>query len=122
MELQKKLLEKYEWWNFQIRPDWIETNITPENKERNYYPYVAGIPEKVRIIYLPFYYNNFKIKKIEKNMKYRAFLFNPVNGEKIDKGLVNPDEEGNWELPPLVKNSWAKLPIYQDWVLVLESI
>jgi hypothetical protein len=53
-------------------------------------------------------------------VKYRAFLFNPVNGEKIDKGLVNPDKDGNWELPPLVKNSWARIPIYQDWVLVLE--
>ncbi|MCD6396972.1 MAG: DUF4038 domain-containing protein [Spirochaetaceae bacterium] len=120
--ISKKLLEKYEWWKFQIRPDWIETNIPEDYKKRNYYPYAAGIPGQVRIIYIPFFYNNFKIKKIEKNVKYRAFLFNPVNGEKIDKGMVKPDKKGNWELPPLVKNSWARLPIYQDWILVLERI
>ncbi|HOK56446.1 MAG TPA: DUF4038 domain-containing protein [bacterium] len=120
--LSKKLLEKYRWWEFQPRPDWIEVDVSSENREKNYYPYIAGIPEEVRIVYIPFFYNNFKIKKIEKNVKYKTFLFNPVNGEKIDSGVVNPDREGNWELPSLVKNSWAKLPIYQDWILVLERI
>ena len=120
--ISKKLLEKYRWWDFQIRPDWIEVDVSPENKEKNYYPYVAGIPGEIRIVYIPFFYQDFKIKKIERNVKYKAFLFNPENGEIIDKGIVKPDKEGNWELPPLVKNSYRRLPIYQDWVLVLERI
>ncbi|MCL5674856.1 MAG: DUF4038 domain-containing protein [Candidatus Omnitrophica bacterium] len=119
----KKLLERYDWHLFQTRPDWIEVEVSEENKLKYYYPYVAGIPGKVRIIYLPLFYNTFKIKGIEKDTAYNAFLFNPVTGEEIHIGPVKPGADGKWELPLLTEggSGWARLPIYQDWVLVLKK-
>ncbi|MGB9682865.1 MAG: DUF4038 domain-containing protein [bacterium] len=118
--IAKRLLEKYQWWKFEPHPEWIEVEILEENRKNNYYPYCAGIPREVRIIYLPFFYNNFKIKDIEEGVSYRTFLFNPVDGKEFDIGLVVPDENREWQLPELVEGSGLRVPIYQDWILVLE--
>ncbi|MGB9683284.1 MAG: hypothetical protein ACPL1I_09955, partial [bacterium] len=119
--IAKRLLEKYQWWRFEPHPEWIEVEVSEENRKNNYHPYCAGIPREVRIIYLPFFYNNFKIKDIEEGVSYRAYLFNPANGNEIDIGNVIPNEDGRWQLPELVKGSGFRLPIYQDWILVLEA-
>ncbi|AEE96403.1 DUF4038 domain-containing protein [Mahella australiensis] len=113
LALSKKLLERYKWWLFEPHPEWIEVNVSEEKREHNYYPYIAGIPQKVRIIYLPFFYPVFKIKNLEKGVSYKVFLFNPISGDEIDCGIVRP-EDGEWSL--------SRLPIFQDWVLVMESI
>ncbi len=108
--LAKKLLERYEWQKFQPHPEWVEAPVSEDNLARHYYPYAAGIPGKVRIIYLPFYYSKSKIKGLEKGVVYRAFLFNPTNGKEIELGEIKKTEEWN-------SNG---LPIFQDWILVLE--
>jgi len=118
--LARKLLEQYRWWEFQEHPEWIEVDVSEEDKTRNYYPYIAGIPEEVRIVYLPFFYNIFKLKEIERDISYKAFLFNPATGEKIDIERVNPTSDGKWE-PTVVKGRIVRLPVFQDWVLVLEK-
>lgn len=118
--IAKNLLEQYKWWEFQIHPEWIETNVCDEDKARNYYPYVAGIPKEIRIIYLPFFYNVFKIKEIERDVAYKAFLFNPATGERIDIKDVRPASDGRWE-PTVVKDRIVRLPVFQDWVLVMEK-
>jgi hypothetical protein len=114
--LAKKLLERYEWWGFESHPEWVEPHWTKENY---FAPYAAGIPENVRIIYIPLYGGASVIKSIEKNVCYRAFLFNPVNAEEKDLGKVTPDENGDWILPSGCDFN-RFMPIYQDWVMVLE--
>ena len=68
----------------------------------------------MRLIFLPSGVWGAKVKEIEPEVRYRAFLFNPVDGGKIDLGGVEPDSERSWR-PPL-----ARPPVFQDWVLVLE--
>lgn len=119
--IARRLLERYQWWRFEPHQEWIGVEISSE-KERNYYhPYLAGIPKEVRIVYLPLFYNNFKIREIEEGVSYHAYLFNPVDGKEFDIGLVVPDENREWQLPELVEGSGLRLPIYQDWILVLEA-
>jgi len=110
--LGKKLLQRYEWWNFQPHPEWVE----PHANEKNYNaPYAAGISGKVRAIFLPSGVWGITVKGIETDASYRAFLFNPVDGSELEIGTVEPDDQGNWRVPI------SRSPIFQDWVLVLEN-
>ena len=107
--IAKRLLERYEWWKFEPHPEWVEPHWTKENFTR---PYAAGIPGQVRVIFLP--WCNPTVKGVEPNTRYDAFLFNPTDGSERPLGRVKPDKKGDWPLP------LSRLPIYQDWVLVLE--
>jgi hypothetical protein len=104
-------LERYEWWQFESHPEWVE----PHWSEDNYFrPYAAGVPGKVRIIFLPSYPPpTLAVKAIEPNSNYRAFYFNPTNGEEVELGEVKSDSNGDWRPP-------RRPSIYQDWLLVLE--
>jgi hypothetical protein len=114
----KKFLERYEWWNFESHPEWVEPHWTSENYCA---PYAAGIPGKVRIIYFPLsWFMAGKVANVESDANYRAFLFNPTNGEETDLGDVVPKENGEWDLP-VGSGDWHTMPIFQDWVLVLEA-
>jgi hypothetical protein len=111
--MSKVLLERYEWWNFEPGQDWVEPHATDENHNA---PYAGGVPGKVRIIFLPSGIWGITVKNIEKDSHYRAFLFNPDSGQEHDMGVVEPDENGDWRLP------LSRAPIYQDWVVVLETV
>lgn len=107
----KRLLERYPWWQFEPHLEWVE----PHWSQGDYFqPYVAGIPKKVRVIYIPAHGQGIsRVKKIEHEISYHAFYFDPRNGKEYDIGTVVPDERGEWQPP--------KPPIIQDWVLVLEA-
>ena len=117
--LGKKLLEKYRWWEFQPHPEWLQEHSGADN---NYIgPYAAGIPGEIRIIFLP-RFGGFVtsltggqtiIKNIEKDIRYRAFYYDPITGDQYDMGEVIPDEQGCWMS--------GKVATVQDWVLVLEK-
>ncbi|MBI3909443.1 MAG: DUF4038 domain-containing protein [Armatimonadetes bacterium] len=110
--IARRLLERYAWWRFEPHPEWA----APRWSEQNYVaPYAAGIPGEVRILFLPTYTSRVTVTGIERDVHYHAFLFNPINGREHDLGAVAPDEEGNWQLG-------GRLPIFQDWVLVLEKV
>lgn len=113
--LAKRLLEKYEWQRFEPHPEWVETEVCEEDRNRHYYPYAAGIPGEARVIYLPLFFNRFKIKKLEKGIIYKVFLVNPVNGKQTALGEIKNTEE--WSFP-LKKGD--TLPVFQDWLVVLE--
>lgn len=119
--IAKRLLERYQWWKFEPHPEWVEVDVSEEDKRNYYHPYSAGIPMVVRVVYLPLFYNNLKIKELEKDVSYRAFLFNPVDETEFDLGIITSNENGEWQLPELVEGSGVRLPVYQDWVLVLEA-
>ena len=111
----KRLLERYEWWQFKPHPEWISPRWTKDNYLGGY---AAGIPEQVRIIFLPAFkplQDDIVAQSIESDVSYRAFLFNPINGDEHDYGIVKPDTKGNWHFAD-------PLPIYQDWVLVLDAL
>ncbi len=116
--IAKRLLERYDWWHFEPHPEWVEPHWSKENY---FAPYAAGIPEEVRVIFIPLGWEAPVVKSIEKGMRYRAFLFNPTNGNEQDLGPVVPEANGDWALP-VGKGTWRLLPIYQDWLLVLERI
>jgi hypothetical protein len=110
--LAKQLVQRYQWWRFEPHPEWVEPSASEEN---GYYaPFAGGIPGEVRMIFLPSGVWGITVKGIESSVRYRAFLFNPVDGREREIGEVKPDERGDWR-PPL-----SRPPIYQDWILVLE--
>lgn len=114
--LGKKLLERYNWWEFKTHPEWLEKHSCPEN---NYIaPFAAGIPGQVRVVFLPILggvgWGETLVKSIEQNVRYKAFYYDPITGNEYDQGEVTPDKDGNWRS--------GKVTIFQDWVLVLERI
>ena len=59
------------------------------------------------------------VKDVEQDVPYRAYLWNPTNGDETDLGGVMPDENGDWALP-LGTGPSRRWPIFQDWIVVLE--
>jgi hypothetical protein len=109
--ISKRLLERYEWWDFIPHSDWCE----PHAGTGNYIaPYAAGIARKVRLIYIPLCSEVPTIINIEKDLSYKAFYFNLVNSEEYDLGNISADLNGAWrpERP---------LPVFSDLLLVLEE-
>lgn len=108
--LGKALLERYEWWRFEPRPDWCEPHSSPQVPEA---PYAAGIEGRVRVVYIPQYCNPPRITRLDPGALYRAQYFDPRSGRMIDLGGVDSGRDGVWE-PPMP-------PVMGDWVLVLET-
>ncbi|MBN1674223.1 MAG: DUF4038 domain-containing protein [Kiritimatiellae bacterium] len=111
----KGLFERFEWWQFEPHQDWIEPSAGEDSGLQQ--PYAAGIPDKVRVVYLPRPYGGWQknrpvIKKLEPKAAYTAFYFDPKDAKEYPVGEVKGDTEGNWQI--------AKPPITQDWVLVLQ--
>jgi poly(3-hydroxybutyrate) depolymerase len=77
--LGKKLLELYPWSQFAPHPEWAESDC-----------YSAGIPGEVRFIYQPrrgvYNWNGTVVKRIERDVPYHAFYFNPTDGSRHDAG------------------------------------
>ena len=71
------------------------------------------------MVFWPSTFGSGLIKHIEPGVQYRAFLFNPVNGDELPLGAVVPDEDGDWALP-IGNAGWRVMPLFQDWVLVME--
>jgi hypothetical protein len=109
--LAKRLLERYPWWRFEPHPEWVEPRWSEQDYQR---PYAAGIPGEVRILYIPTTSALPLVKGIEPGASYRAFLWNPVDGQEQDLGPVAPDQDGSWRAP------LRAAPIFQDWVMVLQ--
>jgi len=137
ISLGKKLLEEYPWWRFEPHPEWVEphssTHSEPhsewydnhkkwaEMKGRSDLPFVAGIPGRVRFIYIPgnksYHLVAPTVRQLEPDVDYRAFLFEPMWGKRIDLGKVEKTPSGQtMEYQP------PQLPSPQDWVLVLERV
>jgi hypothetical protein len=110
--LARRLLERYQWWRFEPHQDWVCPPGTPEHFK---WPFAAGIPGQVRVIYL--YWPNFEtyrpaVQRIEPGLAYTAFYWDPRTGAEHRLGTVHPDAEGAWAIP--------MQPELTDWVLVLE--
>lgn len=106
----KRLLERFEWWRFEPHPEWVEPHWSPDHYMA---PYAAGIPGQVRVVYSPTYHGALTLCDLEAGVTYKATLFDPKNGREIDAGAACAGPDGRWTTP--------HLPIYQDWVVVLEK-
>lgn len=108
--LAKKLLTRYSWWKLQSEPDLISPRWSAENY---WMPYAGRIPGEAIIAFLPGSYGNATFRNLPQ-ATYRAFFYNPASAEETEIGKITPDASGSWEI--------AKVPIFQDWVVVLENI
>ncbi len=97
--LAKTLLTRYSWW-------------TRWSKEDYWKPFAAQIPGEAVIAFTPASYSGATFHNL-KAASYRAFFFNPTDGTETAIGLVTPDANGSWKI--------AEVPIFQDWVVVLEN-
>lgn len=114
--LGKCLLERYEWWRFEPHQEWIQPSASPNDY---FASYAAGIPGEVRVIYsywpnLPWIPEDkrMKVNSIEPGVQYKAFFFDPRNGDEYPIGLTDATDDGTWPVP--------MHPTMQDWLLVLE--
>jgi hypothetical protein len=114
--LGRRILERYRWWRFESRPDWIAPCAS---RETPLAPYAAGIPGEVRVFYLP---NpppppggpgRSTVKALEPGRAYRAAFVNPKTGAEVSLGEVRGDSRGDWPTP--------MRPVMHDWLLVLEA-
>jgi hypothetical protein len=103
----RRLLEEYDWWEFQQHPEWVDPHATTltqphaewyddstryaQKGQRWDLPYAAGIPGKVRFIYIPGHYYDWSapvIKNLEPGVAYHTFLVDPSSGIRYSLGVV----------------------------------
>lgn len=111
--LGKSLLLRYPWWRLEPHPECVEPHWT---KGDYVMPYAAAIPGELYIVFLP-YSPGRRREPVKLHLKsgisYHAFFFNPTNGKESEIGTATPDSMGDWQAP--------RIPIFQDWVLVVEK-
>jgi len=107
--MAKALLLRYDWWRLEARPDLID----PRWSKADYWkPFAAEIPGQAILAFTPASYPGAKFRNLKPG-PYHAFFFNPADGTQTEIGVVSPDTSGSWQIAPV--------PIFQDWVVVLES-
>lgn len=115
--LGKRLLETFDWWLVEPHPEWVEP---PQERDNRIAVYAAGIPGRLRILYVPaeqvwaLWRETVKLKQLEPDAEYRARFWDPKRGIAHELGIVRGDAGGEYWLP--------KPPIFQDWVIVLERV
>jgi hypothetical protein len=114
LSLGKRLLEEYPWQQFAPHPEWAGFAQEAPGSSGFEVPYAAGIPDLVRIIYVP-RKQPVVIGDLGRQAGHRATLFDPVTGARTSLGLIHADDQGNWTcLPPAGDEP--------DWVLILEPV
>jgi hypothetical protein len=107
--MAKALLMRYSWWKLEPRPELIDPRW---GKEDYWRPFAAQIPGESMLAFTPASYSGATFRNL-KASTYHAFFFNPADGIETEIGNVTPDASGSWKI--------AEVPIFQDWVVVLES-
>ncbi|MBN1808263.1 MAG: DUF4038 domain-containing protein [Planctomycetes bacterium] len=111
--IAKSLLERCEWRRFEPHQDWV----SPAAGDKDFFAcYAAGIAGEVRIIYVwrgGCSWDRITVLELERSVKYRAYFFDPRNGEEHGIGEVVPDGSGSWVAPVA--------PTIDDWVIVLQK-
>ncbi len=107
--LSKALLTRYSWWKLEPRPELINPRWT---KDDYWKPFAAEISDEVVIAFIPASYKGAEFRNLKAG-SYRAFFFNPADGTETQIGIIKPEANGSWKI--------AEVPIFQDWVVVLEN-
>jgi hypothetical protein len=106
--IAKRLLTRYQWRLLESGSEDLEPHW---NKDNYLQPYAGVIPGEAQIVFIPSARSTVKLKNLDKR-PYRVFFFNPSDGSERVIGEVAPDASETWQAP--------ELPIFRDWVLVLE--
>jgi hypothetical protein len=107
--MAKALLMHYSWWKLEPQPDLID----PRWSKQDYWkPFAAAIPGEAAFAFMPASYTGATFRNLKPG-SYHAFFFNPADGTETEIGNVTPDASGSWKI--------AEVPIFQDWVVVLEG-
>jgi hypothetical protein len=107
--MAKALLMRYDWWKLEARPDLID----PRWSKADYWkPFAAEIIGQAIFAFMPASYSGATFRNLKAG-SYRAFFFNPADGTQTEIATISPDASGAWKIAPV--------PIFQDWVVVLES-
>ena len=107
--LAKQFLARFEWWRLEPHPEWVDPRWSKQDYQL---PYAAGIPGKLRIVFIPPTWEPPTIKSLEAGVSYRATFFDPRNGKDVPIGDVSPGS-GIWKVPIT--------PTFEQWILVLEK-
>jgi hypothetical protein len=106
-----QFLATFPWWKLEKHPEWVEKKT--EEKSPNAIR-CLGIPEQLRLIYVPMLMDPPAVLAVEPDVQYRAYYFDPVTGARHDLGEAIPDAYGSWRPP-------THPPEAHDWVIVLEA-
>ena len=107
--LKKELLVRYPRWRFESDPEWVDPDWTQHDFMT---PFAAGVPGKVRVVFILPAWNSPKLRTIEPRMTYQAFFFNPRSGEEQALDTVTGDTSGSWQVPIT--------PTFEPWLPALE--
>lgn len=108
--LAKRFLTRFEWWRMEPHPEWVEPHWSKQDYQL---PYAAGIPGKLRIVFVPPMWEPPTLKRLEPGLSYQAFFFDPRTGKEQPIGDATPDTEGSWKSPIT--------PTFEQWAIVLEK-
>jgi hypothetical protein len=107
--LAKGLLTRYSWWKLTPRPELAD----PRWSSTDYWkPFTAQIPGEAIVSFLPAGFSGTTFNHLDAG-SYKASFFNPSDGTEVPIGVIAPDTGGSWKLP--------EIPIFRDWVVVLEN-
>jgi len=106
--LAKALLMRYAWPKLEPHPELIDPHW---NQEDYWRPFAAEIPGETIFAFTPASYTGATFRNLKPG-SYRAYFFNPTDGVETEIGVIVPDATGSWKI--------AEVPIFQDWVVVLE--
>jgi hypothetical protein len=109
--LAKQLLEKFDCWKFEPHPEWASWQHADSKRGEFDVPYAAGIPQRVRVIYVPAA-EPIVLHGLGANSAWSIRQFDPRTGETKTRRTVNADRHGDLACAP---ESSAG-----DWVAVLE--
>ena len=106
--LGKSLLQRYSWWKLQPSP----ASVTPHWDKGEYWrPYAGVIPGEAVIAFVPPGGATIKFEKPD-FVPRRGFFSNPTDGTEIAFSDIKADNSGAIQAP--------ELPIFRDWILVLD--
>ena len=88
------------------------SSIRAGAKEITGRPFAAQIPGEAVIAFTPASYSGASFRNLKAGT-HQAFFFNPADGSETEIGSVTPDASGIMEI--------TEVPIFQDWVVVLEG-
>jgi len=106
--LAKALLMRYAWPKLEPHPELIDPHW---NQEDYWRPFAAEIPGETIFAFTPASYTGATFRNLKPG-SYLAYFFNPTDGVETEIGVIVPDATGSWKI--------AEVPIFQDWVVVLE--
>src|SRR5690606_30504381 len=112
------LLKSLGYHEFSVHPEWARIDLR-FGHEAYFWPiqaFAAGIPGKVRVIYLPlrwYHWDGPLVRDLEPGVRYKAAYVETDTLQRHELGEIIGDVDGLWHGPVL--------PHMFDWLLILEA-